>query len=86
MKKIINPSNAQKNFYQLLEEININHMEIHIISDRDEKNAMLISLGDWKSLKETLVLEQTGVLGEVRRRKKDESGYTKIDEKHLESL
>ncbi len=79
-KTTLNPSNARKNFYQLLKDINKDHKEIQIISESSENNAVLISLEDWQSIQETLMLEQTGVLDEVRRREKDDSGFTNVDD------
>ena len=79
-KTIFNPSNARKNFYQLLKDVNQDHKEIQIISEIEENNAVLISLEDWQSIQETLLLEQTGVLDQVRKREKDDSGFTNVDE------
>lgn len=76
----VNPSNARKNFYQLLKDVNQDHKEIQIISEVEENNAVLISLDDWQSIQETLMLEQTGVLDEVRKREKDDSGFTNVDD------
>lgn len=76
----VNPSNARKNFYQLLKDVNQDHKEIQIISEIEENNAVLISLEDWQSIQETLMLEQTGVLDEVRKREKDDSGFTNVDD------
>ena len=50
----MNPSTARKNFYQLLKEVNENHTEIEIISDRSGNNAVLIGLEDWRAIQETL--------------------------------
>ncbi len=85
-KMTFNPSNARKNFYQLLKDVNMNHTEIQIISERNENNAVLISLEDWKSIQETLLLEQTGVLDQVRKLEKDESGFTNVDDIDWDSL
>lgn len=79
-KIVINPSTAQKNFYKLLKEANENHTEIEIISERSDNNAVLIGLDDWRAIQETLFLEQTGTLDVVKRREKDESGFTDVDE------
>ncbi|MDU5334408.1 type II toxin-antitoxin system Phd/YefM family antitoxin [Enterococcus sp.] len=79
-KIVINPSTAQKNFYKLLKEVNENHTEIEIISERSDNNAVLIGLDDWRAIQETLFLEQTGTLDVVKRREKDESGFTDVDE------
>lgn len=85
-KTILNPSNARKNFYQLLKDVNNNHIEVQIISERNENNAVLISLDDWNAIQETLLLEQTGVLDQVRQRKKDETGFTDIDDIDWDNL
>ena len=46
----------------------------------------MISLENWESIKETLLLEQTGVLDQVRKREKDDSGFTDIDEIDWDNL
>ena len=79
----MNPSTARKNFYQLLKEVNENHTEIEIISDRSGNNAVLIGLEDWRAIQETLFLEQTG---KVRDREKDDSSFTNIDDIDWEAL
>ena len=81
-----NPSNARKNFYQLLKDVNKDHKEIQIISEVSGNNAVLISLENWESIKETSLLEQTGVLDQVRKREKDDSGFTDIDEIDWDNL
>lgn len=83
---VLNPSSARKNFYQLLKEVNENHTEIEIISDRSENNAVLIGLEDWRAIQETLFLEQTGTLDTVRTREKEDSGFTDVDEIDWDSL
>lgn len=77
---VLNPSSARKDFYKLLKDVNENHTEIEIISDRSENNAVLIGLDDWRAIQETLFLEQTGTLDTVRMREKDDSGFTDVDE------
>ncbi|HAQ4807499.1 TPA: type II toxin-antitoxin system Phd/YefM family antitoxin, partial [Enterococcus faecium] len=49
-------------------------------------NAVLIGLDDWKAIKETLLLEQIGTLGVVRKREKDDSGFTNVDEIDWDNL
>lgn len=85
-KTTLNPSNARKNFYQLLKDVNKNHTEVQIISERNENNAVLISLEDWNSIQETLLLEQSGVLDKVRKREKDDTGFTDINEIDWDNL
>ncbi|MFZ2698588.1 MAG: type II toxin-antitoxin system Phd/YefM family antitoxin, partial [Lactococcus raffinolactis] len=38
----LSPSNARKNFYQLLKDVNANHSQVEIVSDRTGNNAVLI--------------------------------------------
>lgn len=85
-KIVINPSTAQKTFYKLLKEVNENHTEIEIISERSDNNAVLIGLDDWRAIQETLFLEQTGTLDAVRAREKDDSGFTNVDEIDWDNL
>ncbi len=85
-KTTMNPSTARKNFYQLLKDVNENHTEIEIISDRSGNNAGLMGLGDWRAIQETLFLEQTGTLEKVRDREKDDSGFTDIDDIDWQAL
>lgn len=83
---VLNPSSARKDFYKLLKDVNENHTEIEIISDRSENNAVLIGLDDWRAIQETLFLEQTGTLDVVRAREKDASGFTDVDEIDWDNL
>lgn len=85
-KTPMNPTSARKNFYKLLKDVNENHSEIEIISDRSENNAVLIGLDDWRAIQETLLLEQTGTLDTVRKREKDDSGFTDVDDIDWDNL
>ena len=82
----MNPSTARKNFYQLLKEVNENHTEIEIISDRSGNNAVLIGLEDWRAIQETLFLEKTGTLDKERAREKDSCGFRISDDIDWEAL
>jgi prevent-host-death family protein len=77
---ILNSKDAKKKFYQLLEDVNKEHKEIQIVDEATGNNAVLISLEYWQSIKETLLIEQTGILDRVRNRENDDSGFTNIDE------
>lgn len=85
-KIILNPSTARKNFYELLKNVNKEHKEIQIISEINGDNAVLLSLDYWQSIQETLLLEQTGVLYQVRKREKDDSIFTNVDEIDWDNL
>ncbi|XFE28085.1 type II toxin-antitoxin system Phd/YefM family antitoxin [Listeria innocua] len=56
-KTVLNPSSARKNFYKLLKDVNENHTEIEIISERSENNAVLIGLDDWKAIKGSIIAD-----------------------------
>ena len=71
---IINVSNARKNFYQLISDVNTNCEPITIMNDRG-KNAVLISEDDWKAIQETIYLNsKPGLTESIISSKKDEIG------------
>ena len=59
----INITNARKNLYKLVEEINENSDQV-IITNSKGKNAVLMSEDDWNSIKETLYLNSIDGLSE----------------------
>lgn len=77
-KRYLTPVNARKKFYKLLKDVIKNHSVIRLISERNDSNVVLINLDYWESIQETLLLEQTGTLNQVRKREKDGSGFTSI--------
>ncbi|HDB3129686.1 type II toxin-antitoxin system Phd/YefM family antitoxin [Staphylococcus aureus] len=83
---ITNPTDARKDFYQLLKNVNSNHEPIYISGKNTENNAVIIGLKDWKSIQETMYLESTGTLDKVRERERDTSGKTNIEDIDWDSL
>lgn len=83
IKKTVTSAIAQNNLEKLIQEVNENHMIVEIIDETAGNNAVLVSLSDWKSIQETLFLEQTGTLGTVRAREQDGSGVDDIDWENL---
>lgn len=71
---------AKRDLYRLLKEVNSRHEEIEIIGENIENSGVLIGLSDWRGIQETLMLEQTGTLAEVRHRENDNSGFTNIED------
>ena len=51
----INATNARKNLYQLIADVNTNSMPITITNSKG-KNAVLLSEDDWNALQETVYL------------------------------
>ncbi|MFL0470066.1 prevent-host-death protein [Staphylococcus casei] len=80
------PTNARKEFYELLKQVNESHEPVIISSSKSENNAVIISQKDWDSIQETLYLETTGTMDKVREREKDNSGYANIDDLDWDNL
>ena len=80
------PTNARKEFYELLKQVNDSHEPVIISSSKSENNAVIISQKDWDSIQETLYLETTGTMDKVREREKDNSGYTNVDDLDWDDL
>lgn len=78
--KILNPTEARKDFYKVLKDVNDNHQPVVINGSNKSSNAVIVSQDDWNSIQETLYLEQVGVLDKVRNREQDESGFTSADD------
>lgn len=85
-KTTLNPNEARKNLNQLLKRVSKDHKEIQLIVEADGNNSVLDSLKDWQSIQETLLLEKTGVLDQVRSRVKDDSGFISVDEIDWDNL
>lgn len=79
MDNVYTPPNARKHLYNLLKQVNNDHVPITISSSKNE-DAVLISKADWDALQETMYLENAGVGSIVREREKDDSGFTDIDD------
>lgn len=80
------PTNARKEFYELLKQVNDNHEPIIISGSKSENNAVIVSQEDWDGIQEMLFLEYTGTMDKVRAREKDDSGYTNIDDIDWDNL
>lgn len=59
----INATNARKNIYQLISDVNTNSDPV-TITGKDGKNAVLISESDWKNIQETIYLNSVPGLAE----------------------
>lgn len=79
MDNIITPTNARKNLYGLIKQVSTSHTPVTISSAKME-DVVLISKSDWNAIQETLYLENNGVGDIVRKREKDDSGYTNVDD------
>lgn len=84
---IYNPTNARKNLYQIIKDVNKNHMPITIKSHgKDSESAVLLSSADWNAIQETLYLAEHGVAKVIKDRENDNSGWTNIDDIYWDKL
>ena len=61
-----NPTNARKNLYKLIKQVNEESITIEIVSTTNEDGAVLVSKKDWDAIQETLYLQSTGVLDRIK--------------------
>lgn len=81
MEKTFTPTNARKNLYQIIKEVNTQKEPIQIVPvKKGEKGVTIISTEDWESIQETLYLQSAGVLDTVKERMKDDSGFSEVED------
>lgn len=69
----INITNARKNLFQLVSDVNIGFNPITIVNNKG-KNAVLISEDEWKNIEETLYLSSIpGLVDDVTNIKNNEN-------------
>jgi PHD/YefM family antitoxin component YafN of YafNO toxin-antitoxin module len=74
------PTAARQNLYEIIKEVTGQKQAVEIVPAAGEAGVAVIPLSDWSSIKETLFLEQAGVLDVVRKREKDDTGFTDTDD------
>lgn len=67
------PTNARKNFYELLKRVSEESTPIEITSKKNKESAILISKKDWNAIQETLYLQNTGILGRIEHFSEEET-------------
>jgi PHD/YefM family antitoxin component YafN of YafNO toxin-antitoxin module len=80
------PTDARKNLFKIIKEVNVQRHAVEILPASGGAGVAVIPLSDWSSIKETLFLEQTGVMDVVRERASDDSGFVDIDDLDWDSL
>ncbi|AKL93474.1 prevent-host-death family protein (plasmid) [Staphylococcus capitis subsp. capitis] len=83
---IKNPTDARKEFYQLLKNVNDKHEPVFINGKNKDNDAVIIAMSDWKSMQETIYLEATGTMDQVREREKYNNGSTNVDDIDWDNL
>jgi len=68
-----NLSQARKNLYNIIESVNKNSKPIEIIGPTPEESAVIMSLKDYRSFKETMYLLNDGTLNKVHQNMTDNS-------------
>jgi len=86
MGSTVTPTFARANLYSIIKEVNRQQIEIDIVPKSGTGGVTMIPMDYWRSIKETLFLEQTGVLDAVRERQSDASGFTDVDDIDWDSL
>lgn len=76
----VSPTKAKEEFYDLLKFVNHHSEPVVISSNNNEDNAVIMSLKEWESIKETLYLHATGTIDIINAREKDQSPYIDVDD------
>lgn len=70
----ITPTAARKNLYTLIKQVSSNSIPVEISNTKDEnESVVIISKHDWEAIQETLYLQQTGVLEQIKQQKDEET-------------
>ena len=80
------PTSARKNLFGIIRDVVANKSVVEIIPASGTDGVAVIPLADWSSIKETLFLEQSGVLNKVRQREADNTGFTEVDDLDWDEL
>lgn len=68
----LNPTQARKELYKLIDQVNETHEPVYITRNKDKSGAVMISEKDWSSIQETLYLQNAGLSKILEERKNDE--------------
>ena len=69
---ITNPTQARKDFYNLIDRVNETHEPVYITGKKGKQGAVMISEKDWGSIQETLYLQNAGIAEVIKERENDE--------------
>lgn len=74
MQRMVNPTQARKDFYKIIKSVNEDSTPIEINGRSEEDSAVIMSSKDYRALQETLYLMHDGTLDKVHKAVKDDSG------------
>ncbi|MBU9790245.1 type II toxin-antitoxin system Phd/YefM family antitoxin [Lentilactobacillus sp. IMAU92037] len=79
--KSYSPTNARKNFYKILDDVNTKREPIAItpVNGTEERAVVVVSKRDWDSMIETIYLAGMGEFSKAQERAMDHSGATDIN-------
>jgi prevent-host-death family protein len=86
MTTVYTPTNARKNLYSIIKQVNNQQEPVEITPTNGDKGVVVIAADFWASLQETLYLEQTRTLAETNRREQDSTGFTNVDDIDWDAL
>lgn len=78
MERMVNPTQARKDFYKIIKSVNENSTPIEINGRTEDDSAVIMSARDYKSWQETLYLANDGTLDKVHKAMKSDSGEIDI--------
>ncbi|CAJ1179101.1 hypothetical protein FD33_GL002429 [Companilactobacillus paralimentarius DSM 13238 = JCM 10415] len=74
MQRMVNPTQARKDFYKIIKSVNEDSTPIEINGRSEDDSAVIMSSRDYKALQETLYLMNDGTLNKVHKAVNDDSG------------
>lgn len=74
MQRMVNPTQARKDFYKIIKSVNEDSTPIEINGRSEDDSAVIMSSRDYKALQETLYLMNDGTLNKVNKAVNDDSG------------
>ncbi|MDR2114320.1 MAG: type II toxin-antitoxin system Phd/YefM family antitoxin [Bifidobacteriaceae bacterium] len=80
------PSRARAHLFEIIQGVTSQHVPVRITPANGKPGVVVISTEDWESIEETLYLEATGALAQVRSREADSSGFTDVDDLDWDNL
>ena len=86
MQTTFTPTNARKNFFEILKYVATENEPITIQQKNQDLDAVIISKKDWDAISETMYLHSTGTMAKVMEREHDDSGFVDLVDIDWDSL
>ncbi|MEY8307215.1 type II toxin-antitoxin system Phd/YefM family antitoxin [Enterococcus faecium] len=83
--EVTTPTNARNNIYGLIRHVISDKQPVEIINTKNEnESVVMISKSDWNAIQETLYLQNTGVIDQIKRH--ENKGTEELGEIDWDSL